>query len=84
MVPQPVTLVKTSICDLLTQANSLMLVPSIALMLVKSDLDPDLDLTCVDTIVSGSVPLFKGVADRIKEKLGRKDIRVKECKYIVV
>ena len=58
------------------QINNLLLVPSTAVLLAKTEFDPSLDLSCVDTIMNASIPLHKEVGKALQEKFGAKvDVR---------
>ena len=56
-----------------------MLVPPIAVLIVKSDLDPSLDLSCIDTVYCGAAALQKEVAEALNVKLGG-NIYFRQCK----
>ena len=62
------------------QITYLLLWPSLALWLVESEIDPSLDLSCVNTVYCTGAPLYRQVADELNLKLGG-DIYFSQCKY---
>ena len=68
---------------LLLQIPMLTLVPPIAVMLSKMELDESIDLSCIESLVcgSGGPPLHPRVFQTLSEKFGKK-IYMRECEYI--
>ena len=59
------------------------MVPSVAVMLSKMELDESIDLSCIESFLcgGGGPPLQPRVVQTLREKFG-KNIYMRECEYI--
>jgi non-ribosomal peptide synthetase component E (peptide arylation enzyme) len=63
------------------QVDRMMLTPPYVVLLGKSDIDPDLDLSCVKTLYVGGAPMKKAMLATVQKKLG-KHVQVRQRKLI--